>query len=1185
MTARFFRLFVSFCVGLTCGMQGAMGQLDTEFWFVAPEVWDGHGDDPILLRFSTLGDPAEVTVELPANPIFPVQTLNIPANGTQTLDLTPWLSDIENKPFNTVLNKGIRITSDASVTAYYEINHPDNPDIFALKGASALGEMFFVPFQNYLDNVYQQSTASIDIVATEDGTEITVTPTTALTGYAAGVPFVIELDQGETYALRAASVLAASHPSGTLVQSSAPIAVTISDDSLLGAPFNPSGCYDVMGDQVIPVEVAGKEYIAIKGNLGGPDKVFIVGTEDNTSISINGTNVWTVDAGETYAHTLSAPAAFYETSAPAIALHMTGFGCEVGGAILPPITCTGSDEVAFVRSPANNSGTPTEFAGLKIIVPSGAEGDFEFNGSAANVGAMNFNPVPGSGGEWMYANITGTGFIPTNSASRLVNTTAKFHLGLINGGAQNGTRYGYFSDFSKYQHSTFTSDNQLCAGETAELFASPILEASYEWVGPNGFEAEGNEIAIGPLTVDDAGLYVVSGMAGECEILPDTLELFVAPQPPAPEVVPIDALCEGDDWSFTSLTAADNWIWENAAGDIVFEGDSTASYSNAQPSDAGEYTLIIEAESCLSEPTTFELVVTETIPAPLDPEPIEICEGSSLTLEPDATLPDATWEWTLPSGDAFVGELLFIQTTAAADAGTYTLNGTNSGCPLVPSEVDVSLSSPEPVNVTAPEFVCNDASAVLLTTDDLYSGDWTGTCADCLSANGQLTPADASPGIVSITYSSDNPCAQTTTVEVEIGSVPDAAIDDQSFCLGTGEVAMVPVTNGGSWTAACIGCCTSDGVFDTQSAGTGAWDLTYTIDGTCPATGTATFTVTPNTSSAFALIPEFCPDHDPAVAVPEETGGNWTASCTNCISSTGQFSPQTAGAGLHTVSYTIPGACGTSTDATVTVYELPEADFTFSPNEGCAPAVVACSAPVNPSIVDCQWTFNANGVGASMACDDHTFVIENPGCYLMSHTVLDNNGCTNTATAAELLCLSAPPSSAFSLTPAQASIFDTHIEAWASDSIETNTYVWNVGDVPMGEGANQSFSIPEIGLDAFQLCMEATDSVGCSSLTCALIDLTEGLNAFAPNAFTPDNDGHNDAWRMYTSGAVTRFELRIYDRWGALVFASEDPEANWVGDVQGGDHFAPDGVYHYEAVLRDDAYSLKTLQGHILLIR
>ena len=148
--------------------------------------------------------------------------------------------------------------------------------------------------------------------------------------------------------------------------------------------------------------------------------------------------------------------------------------------------------------------------------------------------------------------------------------------------------------------------------------------------------------------------------------------------------------CEGDDWSFTS-TPADTDL-EDAEGNLIFEAAAPPP-SNADPSDAGEYTLVIEAQSCLSEPTTFELVVTETIQAPLDTEPIEICEGSSLTLQPDAALADAVWEWTLPNGDAFAEETLFIASTAAADAGTYTLSSTNNGCPMVPTEVQVSLSS------------------------------------------------------------------------------------------------------------------------------------------------------------------------------------------------------------------------------------------------------------------------------------------------------------------------------------------------------------------------------------------------------------------------------------------------------------------------------------------------------------
>ena len=62
--------------------------------------------------------------------------------------------------------------------------------------------------------------------------------------------------------------------------------------------------------------------------------------------SINGTNVWTVNAGETYAH-LECTSSLLRDQCPSSRPPHDGFWCEVGGAILPPITCTASDEVAF----------------------------------------------------------------------------------------------------------------------------------------------------------------------------------------------------------------------------------------------------------------------------------------------------------------------------------------------------------------------------------------------------------------------------------------------------------------------------------------------------------------------------------------------------------------------------------------------------------------------------------------------------------------------------------------------------------------------------------------------------------------------------------------------------------------------------------------------------------------------
>ena len=131
-----------------------------------------------------------------------------------------------------------------------------------------MGTHFYAPFQNNLTNNFSQSTAGIDVIATTDGTEVTVVPTENLTGHPAGVAFSFTLNAGETYGMRASATNGPGHPSGTLITSNQPITVTVSDDSVLNG-----ACWDMMGDQIIPVSVAGDEHIAVKGNLSGPDTV------------------------------------------------------------------------------------------------------------------------------------------------------------------------------------------------------------------------------------------------------------------------------------------------------------------------------------------------------------------------------------------------------------------------------------------------------------------------------------------------------------------------------------------------------------------------------------------------------------------------------------------------------------------------------------------------------------------------------------------------------------------------------------------------------------------------------------------------------------------------------------------------------------------------------------------------
>lgn len=160
------------------------GQTDTEFWFVAPEATDQHGDQPIYLRVAGTGTSGSVTISQPADPTFPIITQAVNATGVTSINLTAYLAQIENKPANQVLTKGLFIQSTTDVTAYYEIANTFNPEIFPLKGNNALGNEFYVPAQNLYNN--QVGSAAFDIVATENNTTITITPSDDIVGHQAG---------------------------------------------------------------------------------------------------------------------------------------------------------------------------------------------------------------------------------------------------------------------------------------------------------------------------------------------------------------------------------------------------------------------------------------------------------------------------------------------------------------------------------------------------------------------------------------------------------------------------------------------------------------------------------------------------------------------------------------------------------------------------------------------------------------------------------------------------------------------------------------------------------------------------------------------------------------------------------------------------------------------------------------
>lgn len=521
------RIFCSFVFFLLFPLFSE-AQTDNLFWFAAPEVsvnW-ANFDAPIVLRITSYENPADVTISQPAGGGLPVQNVSLPANSSQTVDLTPWLGIIENQPFNTVLNYGLKITSTSDVTIYYEVVSSQcqcNPEIFVLKGRNALGTDFFVPMQNFLDNnpVYNPVPfSSFEIVATEDNTIVSITPSADIVGHPAGITFNIALNEGQTYSATATSGLAENHLMGSRVISDHPIAITYKDDLLYGDIFGP--CSDLGGDQIVPIEILGTEYIAIRGFLDPPgDQLFIMGTEANTNISFNGAPLATIGAGETYTVAMAGESAYIEATAPVSVLQLSGFGCEVGLDILPPIVCTGSTSISFTRS-------TVESLYISLLVKTGNEDDFLFNGNAGVITAAMFSPVPGTGGQWLAATtLFSLADTPLNTARLVSNTEGVFHLGFIHGGVMSGCRFGYFSNFASLDVSAYATSNIVCEGETIELFCNDIDDAVFAWEGPEGFTSnDQNPQIINPSSLM-AGDYNVSVEIPGCDTAYDTISIEI----------------------------------------------------------------------------------------------------------------------------------------------------------------------------------------------------------------------------------------------------------------------------------------------------------------------------------------------------------------------------------------------------------------------------------------------------------------------------------------------------------------------------------------------------------------------------------------------------------------------------------------------------------------------------------
>jgi gliding motility-associated-like protein len=125
--------------------------------------------------------------------------------------------------------------------------------------------------------------------------------------------------------------------------------------------------------------------------------------------------------------------------------------------------------------------------------------------------------------------------------------------------------------------------------------------------------------------------------------------------------------------------------------------------------------------------------------------------------------------------------------------------------------------------------------------------------------------------------------------------------------------------------------------------------------------------------------------------------------------------------------------------------------------------------------------------------------------------------------------------------------------------------------------------------DSRSFSITAIDTLGCKRTAATNITVRRTNDVFAPNIFSPNNDGKNDHFALYGGKTVVEIRnMKVFDRWGDMVFQAPKvfpvrDDASWDGFFNG--KLAPIGVYIFFAeVFYIDGHT-EIIKGDVTLVR
>ncbi|MDX2248666.1 MAG: PKD domain-containing protein [Bacteroidia bacterium] len=728
-------------------------------------------------------------------------------------------------------------------------------------------------------------------------------------------------------------------------------------------------------------------------------------------------------------------------------------------------------------------------------------------------------------------------------------------------------------------------DIQICPGETTTLTAFggiSYLWSANSWTNP--------VITLANIT-QDSTLSVIAFDSQGCPGLPATTTVRTYPKPQAAFSTP--PVCEGTESVFTDISALSEgaitqWFWDFGDGTTASQQNPIHGYGNA-----GTYLvkLVVSTSNGCKDSIT-QSVTIDPMPEP-DFNFTSVCEGlpniftDATSIGNGGTIASLTWNFGDGSpvvsggGAAHVFPSYgYYQVTLTAVSG--------SGCAT--DFTRTVFVNPNPIADFRVESACQDSvvftsnsSVVAGSLDYIQAFQW--NFDDPTSGNANISDWSSpwhvyqTAGIytISLTVTTGNGCSDQIVRDVNVYPEPVANFTYEDNCanentrfidISTTDPAT-PVREwhwnfGFGWTA---------NGYSPQNNFTSVGPGTYPV----------VFAIKTNENCVDTVVKNIVINPVPYLDF---------ASTRECLEDTTRFTNQTTLASGSVLGYffdfgdgstsTLPdpthrylapgnyiatlsavsdSGCTSLKQREVIVYPLPEI-IRINPDTACFSEQATLAVIAAPE-VSIEWYYNLNDEQPFYTGNSYTTT---PLPYQTTFYVMPRSefGCVNDR---QPIVADVFPDQELELVP---STKETHlplalVDFHTASNIGLVSWEWNFGDGNTSDQVSPSHEYHHPG--KYEVVVKTVDINGCERSDNEVIEVLKLTGVYLPNAFSPNQDGFNDTYKMGYYN-LSNFRIQIFNRWGQMVFSSDNPDFEWDGSNLSGTP-VQEGVYVYVMKARD----------------